>query len=82
MPEKTYLKVPFVWEPKLLTTSQRLTCAVVSTMHDHLLVSIIARAMSSSVDASNRAKVSEHGAYAVAEMFLYSATEGFSYRDE
>ncbi|MES1022741.1 GNAT family N-acetyltransferase [Gloeocapsa sp. BRSZ] len=82
MLEQTYLKVPFVWEPKPLTTSHRLTFAPVSTMHNDVLFSVVARVMSSSIDASDRAKVSIYSAYAAAEIFLNSARDGFSYQNE
>ena len=57
MSQQTYLKVPFVWEePKpLIEVPQRLTFEPVHTMRGSLLISVIARVMASSKDASHHA---------------------------
>ena len=84
MSQQTHLKVPFVWEePKpLIEVPQRLTFEPVHTMRASLLISIVARVMASSMDASHQKKVSEHEPHEAVEKFLNSASDGFSYTDD
>lgn len=84
MSQQTYLKVPFVWEePKPPSeVSPRLTFEPVKAMRDNLLISVVARVMASSLEASDQRKVSEHDPHEAAEMFLNSSKDGFSYQDE
>ncbi len=84
MNQPTYLKVPFVWEePKpLIEVPQRLTFEPVNSMRNNLLISVVARVMASSMDASHQRKVSEHEPYEAAERFLSSASDGFFYQND
>ena len=84
MTQQTYLKVPFVWEePKpLIEVPQRLTFKPVNSMRDNLLISVVARVMASSMDASHLRKVSEPEPHEAVEKFLNSAREGFSYEND
>jgi len=82
--QKTYLKVPYVWEePKpLIEVASRLIFEPVKVMCDNSLIEVVARVMVSSVDASHQRKVSEYDPCQAAEMFLSSSSDGFSHQDE
>ncbi|WGV27497.1 GNAT family N-acetyltransferase [Halotia branconii] len=84
MSQQTYLKVPFVWEePKPLTeVPRRLSFEPVNAMLDNSLISVVARVMASSRDASHQKQVSEHEPHKAAEKFLNSASDGFSYQHD
>lgn len=84
MSQQTFLKVPFVWEePKpLIELSPRLNFEPVKAKHDNQLVSVVARVMASSMDASDQRRALEDNPHAAVEMFLNSATDGFSYQDD
>jgi RimJ/RimL family protein N-acetyltransferase len=83
MSKQTFLKVPFVWEePKPLIESPRLTFESVKARRDDQLISIVARVMAISLDASDQKRASEADPHAAVEMFLNSARDDFSYQDE
>lgn len=84
MNQQTYLKVPFVWEePKpLIEILPRLMFEPVKAKPDDQLISVVARVMASSVDASDQRKVSEHNPHEAAEIFLNSSGDGFSHQDD
>lgn len=84
MNQQTYLKVPFVWEePKPpIELSPRLRFEPVKTMRDNLLISVVARVMALSLDASDRKRVSERNPHEAAEIFLNASIDGFSYQDK
>jgi len=84
MSQQTVLKVPFVWEePKpLIEVSPRLTFKPVKAKHDNQLVSVVARVMVSSLDASDQRRASEDDPQAAMEMFLNSARDDFSFQDD
>lgn len=83
MSQQTFLKVPFVWEePKqLIEVSSRLTFEPVKAKHDNQLVSVVARVMALSMDASDQRRALENDPHAAVEMFLNSARDDFSYQD-
>ncbi|MCP6759593.1 MAG: GNAT family N-acetyltransferase [Fischerella sp. CENA71] len=84
MHKQTYLKVPFVWqEPQpLIEFPPRLKFESINTMSNEVLLSILARVMGSSIDASDQKTVALHGIHQAAKQFLDSAKDGFSYQDE
>ncbi|MBV9389041.1 MAG: GNAT family N-acetyltransferase [Chroococcidiopsidaceae cyanobacterium CP_BM_ER_R8_30] len=84
MNQKTYLKVPFVWEePKpLIDVPSRLKFKPVSAVGDDILISSVASVMASSLDANHQKKILERDPQQAADMFLKSAREGYSYKDE
>jgi hypothetical protein len=84
MSQRTYLKVPFVWEePKTrIEVSPRLTFEPVKATQDDRLISTVARVMAESVDASDRRRAAELDLHAAVEVFLNSTSEDFSYQDE
>lgn len=84
MSQQTFLKVPFVWEePKpLVEASSRLIFKPVKAKLDNQLVSVVARVMASSMDASDQRRASEDNPHAAVEMFLNSAQDDFSYQDD
>jgi ribosomal protein S18 acetylase RimI-like enzyme len=84
MNQQTYLKMPFVWEePKpLIEVPPRLTFEPVNTKLDNQLISVIARVMASSVDASDQRKISEHDPHEAAAIFLNASRDDFSYQDD
>ena len=63
MSQQTYLKVPFVWEePKpLINIFSRLEFKAARTLNYEVLLSVVARVMESSIDASDRKQVVEDG---------------------
>ena len=84
MSQKTYWKVPFVWEePKpLIELYSRLEFKAAKTLNYEVLLSSIAEVMESSIDASDRKQVLKHGSRQAAEQFIAESREGFSYQDE
>ncbi|MUG99211.1 GNAT family N-acetyltransferase [Scytonema sp. UIC 10036] len=84
MSQRTYLKVPFVWEePKpRIEVSPRLTFKPAKAICGNPLISVVARVMNSSSDASDLRLVAEHAPHKAAELFLNSSKDGFSYQDE
>ena len=84
MNQRTYLKVPFVWEEPqpLIEVPSRLKFESANALSNEELLLILARVMSSSLDAGDRKTVSQHGAPQAAEHFLQSSRDGFSYQDE
>lgn len=84
MNQQTFLKVPFVWEePKpLLEVPSRLTFEPVKAKHSDQLVSIVARIIALSMDASDQKRASEGNPYAAVEAFLNSARDDFSYQND
>ena len=84
MSQQTYLKVPFVWEkPKsLVEIPFRLEFKAVKTLSYEVLLSTVALVMESSIDASDRKQVVEHGSDRAAEQFLSESKNGFLYQDE
>lgn len=84
MSQQTYLKVPFVWEePKpLIKIFSRLEFKAARTLNYEVLLSVVARVMESSIDASDRKQVVEHGSRQAAEQFLSESKDGFLYQDE
>ena len=63
MSQQTYLKVPFVWEePKpSIEIPSRLKFKAARTLSYEVLLSVVARVMESSIDASDRKQVVEDG---------------------
>jgi ribosomal protein S18 acetylase RimI-like enzyme len=84
MSQQTFLKVPFVWEePKpLVEMPPRLTFEPMKAKHGKQLVSVVARVMALSLDASDQRRASSDDPHAATEMFLNSAKDDFSYQDD
>jgi ribosomal protein S18 acetylase RimI-like enzyme len=84
MNQQTFLKVPFVWEEPnpLVKVPPRLTFEPVKAKHSDQLVSIVARIMALSMDASDQRRASEDNPHAAVEVFLNSACDDFSYQDD
>jgi hypothetical protein len=84
MSQQTYLKVPFVWEePKpLVEVPSRLDFKAANTLSYEVLLSAVAQVMESSIDASDRKKVTESSSRQFADRFLAESKDGFSYQDE
>lgn len=84
MSQQTFLKVPFVWEePKpLIEVPSRLTFESVKANQGDRLVSVVARIMALSMDASDQRRSSEADPHAAVETFLNSARDDFSYQDD
>lgn len=84
MSQQTYSKVPFAWEePKpLIEVPSRLKFKAVTTLSKEALISIVARVMESSIDASDRKQVMEQGSRQAAKQFLSEANDGFSHQNE
>ena len=84
MSQKTYLKVPFVWEePKqLIKVPFRLEFKAAKTLSSEVLLSVVAQVMESSPDASDQKQVMERSSRQAAEQFLAESKDGFSYQDE
>ena len=84
MNQQTYLKVPFVWEePKpSIEIPSRLKFKAARTLSYEVLLSVVARVMESSIDASDRKQVVERGSRQAAEQFLFKSKDGFLYQDE
>lgn len=84
MSQQTYLKVPFVWdEPKpSIEIPSRLKFKAAKTLSYEVLLSVVARVMESSIDASDQKQVVEYGSRQAAEQFLSKSKDGFLYRDE
>ncbi|MCU0544725.1 MAG: GNAT family N-acetyltransferase [Oscillatoriaceae cyanobacterium Prado104] len=89
MSQQTYLKVPFVWEePKPpIELSRRLSFEPVKIRGDNQLISnqlisIVARVMAASLDASDRKRACDREPHEAAQTFLNESRDGFSYQDE
>jgi ribosomal protein S18 acetylase RimI-like enzyme len=84
MSSQTYLKVPFVWEePKpIVEVPSRLKFKSVNHFTNDVLISTLVDVMGSSIDASDRNKISQYGDRLAAKKFLNSSKDGFSYQDE
>lgn len=84
MSQQTFLKIPFVWdEPQpLVEVPSRLTFEPVKAKHGDQFVSVVARVMTLSMDASDQRRASEDNPHAVIETFLNSARDDFSYQDD
>jgi len=84
MSQPTFLKVPFVWEePKpLVEVPPRLTFEPVQARYGDRLVSVVARIMALSVDASDQKRAAGHDLHVAVDIFLNSARDDFSYQND
>lgn len=84
MDRQSYLKVPFVWqEPKpLIEVPSRLKFKAAQTFSRAALLSVVARVMESSIDASDRQQVLKRGSHQAAKLFVAESKNGFSYQNE
>ena len=84
MNQRTYLKVPFVWEEPqpLIEVPSRLKFESINALSHEEWLSIVAPVMSSSLDAKDRKAVSQYDASQAAEQFFQSSRDGFSYQEK